>query len=189
MSHGDINDHMVCWRCITCCLFFKDVEMKQLYGLHYVLYLQKTFLLHTIIIQYLLIKKLRTTFVPSTVKIPHTCKMLRQSARKQDQTDSEAAQNHQKCLLEGTSGTHAPQLPTQCKENQSWFRLHRTSLSHILKFARVEVRKCLWAIFPGALTSQNKPTEISHVYNVQPLPLLDSLCISENELIFHSVLF
>lgn len=52
-----------------------------------------------------------------------------------------------------------------------------------------KVHKPFWAISPGALTSQHKPTGISHAYSVQPLPLLDSPPISENKVMFYSVLF
>lgn len=83
-------------------------------------------------------------------------------------------------------GSSTPTPHSMQGKLQGWFR---ASLSHILEFARMEVHKPLWVISPGAFTSQNKPAGISHVCNVQPLPLLDSLHISENELIFHFVPF
>lgn len=43
--------------------------------------------------------------------------MLGQSARKQDQTGSEEAQNPKKCMSKGTSGGHPLQPLTQSREN------------------------------------------------------------------------
>lgn len=104
---------------------------------------------------------MRIHFWPSAVKKPHTFKVLGQSDRKEDQPDSAEAQNHEKCMLKGTSGGHLIQPATQSSDNlkvgSGCARLHQVKF---WKLPRTEVLKPLRAIFLHGLIAQHMPIEV-----------------------------
>lgn len=140
------------------------------------------FLLHTILIQHLFNKKkVRKFSYPPQSKCSTLSKcysnQLEKSTRLLQDCFRGSTESLEMFVGRDRWSSSTPTPHSKQGKLQSWFRVHRASLSHIWKLKRMEV---LWAISPRALTSQNKCTGISHVRTVQPLALLDSLHIPES---------